>query len=259
MKNTKGIILAVLLTMMETAFAQSQITGLEVMENVYNRPTGPDVQSELTMTLTNSRGDTRIREIAQFIKEDGDDEKKIMFFLSPGDVRNTSFMTWSYGGGEDDDMWIYLPALRKTKRISSDSKSDYFMGSDFTYDDLGDRHPSEDTHRILREERVNGADCYVLESIPRDPDYLYSKTLTWVMKGEWIGMKKEFYDEEGELLKILTIHENEKINGYWVIGEMEMHNLQKDHKTLMELNNVRIGEGISDGQFTERMMERGIR
>ena len=259
MKKTKVIIIALLFTTMIIAFAQAQITGLQVMEHVYNRPTGPDTQSTLTMTLTNSRGSTRVREIRQFLKKFGDDEKKIMFFISPADVKNTSFMTWSYGNGKDDDMWIYLPALRKTKRISSDSKSDYFMGSDFTYDDLGGRHPSEDTHRILREETINGKDCYVVESVPKDSGYFYSRTITWVVKDEWIGMKREFYDDDGELLKVLTIREYEKVHGYWVIKEMEMYNEQKDHSTLMQLSNVRIGEGIKDSQFTERMMERGIR
>ena len=259
MRNTKVSIIALLLTTMVIGFAQAQISGLQVMEHVYNRPTGPDIQSELTMTLINSRGSTRVREIKQFIKKFGNDEKKIMFFMSPADVKNTSFMNWSYGNGKDDDMWIYLPALKKTKRISSDSKSNYFMGSDFTYDDLGDRHPSEDTHRILREETVNGEDCYVVESIPKDSDYFYSRTMTWVVKGEWIGMKREFYDEDGEFLKVLTVKDYEKINGYWVIKEMKMYNEQKDHSTLMQLNNVRIGEGIKDSQFTERMMERGIR
>jgi outer membrane lipoprotein-sorting protein len=168
-------------------------------------------------------------------------------------------MTWSYADDKDDDMWIYLPALKKTKRISSDSKSDYFMGSDFTYDDMGDRHPSEDTHVILREETYEGEECYVVESHSIESDYFYSKTITWVIKDEWIGLKKEFYDEDGDFLKVLTVNNYEKINGYWVITNMKMTNEQKDHTTTMELKNVRIDDGINDNQFTERMMQRGIR
>ncbi len=259
MNKIKGIIIGLLLAITGMGFVQAEITGMQIMENVFNRPTGSDIQSTLTMTLTNSRGSTRVREIEQFVEKFGDDEKKIMFFIAPADVRNTSFMSWSYGDGAADDMWIYLPALRKTKRISSESKSDYFMGSDFTYDDLGERHPSEDNHRMIGEEIINGEACYVVESLPIDADYLYSKIITWVVKDEWIGMKREFYDEDGEFLKILTINEYEKINEYWVIGEMEMYNEQKDHTTLMELDNVRIGEGIRDSVFTERMMERGVR
>ena len=145
---------------MTATLSAQEITGLKVIENVYNRSTGQDQEGDLTMSLFNSRGDKRVREIKQYLKEFGDMEKKIVFFVSPADVRNTSFMNWSYDKvAKDDDQWIYLPALKKVKRISSDSKSDYFMGSDFTYDDLGDRHPSSDTHKLLREETVDGEDC----------------------------------------------------------------------------------------------------
>jgi hypothetical protein len=142
---------------------QDKISGLQVIQNVYDRPSGNDQEGELIMTLINSRGDKRVRTIKQFIKDFGKVEKKIMFFVKPADVKNTSFMNWSYDKeGKDDDQWIYLPALKKVKRISSDSKSDYFMGSDFTYDDLGDRHPTDDNHKILKEEKLNDEDCYVL-------------------------------------------------------------------------------------------------
>ena len=259
-KKTCAIVVAILLASTTSVFAQGKITGMEIIEKVYNRPTGKDMQANLTMTLINSRGDQRVREIKQFSKDFGKMEKKIMFFISPADVRNTSFMNWSYDeAGKDDDQWIYLPALKKVKRISSDSKSDYFMGSDFTYDDLGDRHPNDDTHKLLREEKVQGEDCYVVESIPKDKDYMYSKTITWVMKDKWIGLKKEFYDEDGELLKTLAVKKYDNINGYWVILQTEMHNVQRDHTTKMELSNVKIDAGIADSKFTERMMRRGIR
>lgn len=239
--------------------AQEKPIGLEVMQKVYDRPDGNDMQSELAMTLTNSRGDQRVRKIRQFVKDMGQVEKKIMFFLSPADVRNTSFMNWSYDEiGKDDDQWIYLPALKKTKRISSDSKSDYFMGSDFTYDDLGDRHPTDDTHKILRQENLNDEACYVVESTPKNEDYMYSKTISWVIKDKWIGLK-EFYDEDGELLKILTVKSFSKIKDYWIISESEMKNVQKNHTTNMKLQDIKIDFGIESNKFTERMMKRGIK
>ena len=254
---TWGLILFIVTLSFST---RAEITGLQIIENVYNRPTGKDMQADLTMTLINSQGDQRVRKIKQFSKDYGEMEKKIMFFISPADVRNTSFMNWSYDQeGKDDDQWIYLPALKKIKRISSDSKSDYFMGSDFTYDDLGDRHPTEDTHTLLREETLDGKDCYVVESIPKEEEYMYSKTVTWVIKDIWIGLKKEFYDEDGELLKILTVKKYDQIKGYWIILQTEMHNVQEDHTTLMELSNVTLDSGIPDNKFTERMMKRGIK
>ncbi len=239
------------------ALAQNY-NGKQIIEKVYNRDTGDDQTSDLTMTLTNKNGAQRIRTIKQFKKVLGTVDKSIMFFISPSDVKNTSFMSWAYDSDQTDDQWIYLPALKKTKRISSDSKSDYFMGSDFTYDDLGDRKLEDDTHELLREETLNGVDYYVVESIPVDEDYMYSKTIVWVNTSNFIGLKKEFYDEDEDLLKILSIEDIEKISGIWVIKRSEMKNVQKNHKTSIELNNVQINSGLSESKFSERMMMRGL-
>ncbi|RLD61059.1 MAG: outer membrane lipoprotein-sorting protein [Bacteroidetes bacterium] len=256
MKKLKSILIA---TLIVAGFsASAQLTGKQIVEKAYNRPTGDDQTSNLTMTLTNKSGSQRVRKIKQFTKDFGEVEKKIMFFLSPADVKNTSFMNWSYDSDKSDDQWIYLPALKKTKRISSDSKSDYFMGSDFTYDDLGDRKLDDDTHKLLREETINGKPCYVVESVSKDEDYMYSKTVTWIRKDNFIGVKKEFYDEDEELLKILTIKKVEKISGFWIITHSEMKNVQKNHKTSMVLSNVQVNSGVSASKFTERIMMRGM-
>ena len=234
------------------------LTGKQIIDKVYNRPAGDDQTSDLAMTLTNKSGAQRVRKIKQFTMDLGDVEKSIMFFLSPADVKNTSFMNWTYDSDQSDDQWIYLPALKKTKRISSDSKSDYFMGSDFTYDDLGDRKLEDDTHQLLREETIDGKECYVVESVSKDEDYMYSKTVVWVNKSNFIGVKKEFYDEDEDLLKILTIKEVEKISDIWVIKNSEMKNVQKNHRTTIILSNIQINTGMSASKFTERMMMRGM-
>lgn len=235
-----------------------ELTGKEIIEKVYSRPEGDDREAELKMTLINTRDATREREIKQFSKDYGDEEKSIMFFTAPADVAGTSFMNWSYDDRSNDDQWIYLPSLRRVRRISSDDKSDRFMGSDFTYDDLGDRHPDDDNHKLLREETIEGKDCYVVGSTPVDPDYMYSKTITWIEKDTFIGVQKEFYDENGELLKILTVEKYENIDGFDIITHSEMHDVQRDHRTVMKLNNVRLNTGLSDSMFTERMMSRGL-
>ncbi len=259
MKTLKSIIpVLVIIAMAFTPAPQQKLTGRQIMDKAYNRPTGKDQTSVLTMTLINKSGQTRIRKIKQFYKDFGSVEKKIMFFISPADVKNTSFMNWSYDSDKADDQWIFLPALKKVKRISSDSKSDYFMGSDFTYDDLGDRKLDADVHKLLREEKINGYDCYVVESKSKDEDYMYSKTISWIRKDNFTGVKKEFYDEDGELLKILNIKKVEKISGYWIITSSEMDNVQKNHKTTIQLSNVKVNSGVSSSMFSERMMMRGI-
>ncbi|MCK4408683.1 MAG: outer membrane lipoprotein-sorting protein [Candidatus Eisenbacteria sp.] len=267
MKRT-GVIAVLILSLVAGSVPAEEPSGLELaeepsalelVESVYNRPDGEDMQSRLTMTLINSRGDKRVREIRQFMKDFGDVEKKVMFFEFPADVRNTSFMNWSYMTiGEDDDQWIYLPALKKVKRISSDSKGDYFMGSDFTYDDLGDRHPSSDTHTVLGYENVNGEPCYVVQSVPIEEEYIYGRTVSWIVADKWVVVKKDFYDEDDELLKTLTVDEYGDVDGYWVVTRSTMYHIQRDHTTTMVLDDVQLDTGIPDGRFTERMMTRGL-
>ncbi len=257
---TKIFLLAALMFMLgiltgQNAFAQ--LSGQEIMEKVYYNPSGDDVQGHLRMTLVNRQGEQRIRNLQQYTKDYGDVEKKTMFFLSPADIKGTSFMNWSYTDGSDDDQWIYLPALRRIRRISSDGKGDYFMGSDFTYDDLGERHPDEDVHTLTGEESIDGKACYVVESVPKDKDYMYSKTVTWVMKDNFLGLKREFYDNRGRHLKTLTIKDYDQINGFWTILETEMKNVQRDHTTQMIFSDIKINLGIPDRMFTERNMMLG--
>ncbi len=262
MKHVIKSILLVAFLIVEGSFSglkAQTMTGREIMDKAYNRPTPKDQISDLTMTLINKSGQERVRKLKQFIKDNGKVEKKIMFFVAPADVKNTSFMNWSYDNSDkNDDQWIYLPALKRVKRISSDDKSDYFMGSDFTYDDLGDRKLDDDTHKLLKEETLEGKACYVVESTPKEEDYMYSKTVTWVMKDNFIGLQKMFYDEDGDLLKTLHMKKYEKISGVWIIEKMEMKNVQENHKTTMFLSNIKINSGVPDSKFTQRMMMRGL-
>ena len=258
LKITSVLLAVILASGFTSQLIAQELTGREIVEKVYNLPTGDDQTSNLTMTLINKSGKERIRKIKQFTKDMGDVEKSIMFFQSPADVKNTSFMSWTYDNDKSDDQWIYLPALKKVKRISSDSKSDYFMGSDFTYDDLGDRKLDDDTHELIGSETIDGVEYYVVESTPKDEEYMYSKTKTWIRKDNFIGLKKEFYDEDEDLLKVLKIKKFELISGILIITNSEMENVQKNHRTTMVLDNVEINTSIPASKFSERMMMRGI-
>ncbi|HLW21852.1 MAG TPA: outer membrane lipoprotein-sorting protein [Sphaerochaetaceae bacterium] len=229
------------------------------MDQVYTRPSGQDMQATLHMTITNSRGSTRERSIVQFRKDDGEVEKKIMFFTSPADVRNTSFLSFSYADGRRDDQWIYLPALGRVRRIASDKTNDSFMGSDFTYEDMGARHPSEDTHTLLREENLDGWDVYVIESTPVEPNNEYVKTRNWIIKDEWIGLRKEFIGADGSVVRRLSIESYEKIDSIWVITDMTMNNLAKNTSTRISMEDVSFNNELRDAFFSERQMSRGPR
>lgn len=139
----------------------------------------------------------------------------ITFFESPPDVKGTGFLSWSYvDEDKDDDQWLYLPALRKVRRIAASNKGDSFMGSDFTYDDMGERKVEEDNHTLLKSENLKDTDCYVVESVPKKKGYIYSKKITWVYKANLIPIKVDYYDRKGRFLKTLET-EWQKVGGIW--------------------------------------------
>ena len=127
----------------------AELTGRDIMVKVDERPDGDEQRSVMKMTLINRRGKTRERSLLMYTKDYGKDSKSLMYFQSPGDVKGTGFLAWDYDyPKKDDDQWLYLPALKKSRRISSSSRNDYFMGTDFTYDDMGDRNVDEDIHEL---------------------------------------------------------------------------------------------------------------
>ncbi len=241
----------------QAAILEAQ-TAKEIALEVYNRVTPNDGESDMTMTLINSKDNKRVRILHQFLKDYGDIEKQVLFFKSPADVKNTSFLNFSYDeSGKDDDQWLYLPALKKVKRISASSKDNNFMGSDFTYEDMESRNPERDNHIILREENYNGEECFVMEMTPKEEEQ-YSKRIAWVIKDKWIPSKIDFYDEDGEHLKTLEITEYKNMDGYWIIVNQLMTNVQKNHKTEILLSDIRMNIDLGDGKFSQRAMKKGL-
>lgn len=235
----------------------SKQRGREIMVMVDERPDGFDKKAEIKMTLTNHRKRQRIREIVSFKKEYGKDSKKLMYFKKPADVKGTAFLTWDYDEIEkDDDKWLYMPALRRVRRISGSSNNDYFMGTDFTYDDMGDRNVDEDSHTFIREEKTDGIDCWVVESIPLGEDELYTKKNLWVRKDALVTIKTEYFDKNG-LMKIFRVTGLEKISGFWTVTKMEMENIVEEHKTEMEIKNTRYNENLKDSLFKVAAISKG--
>lgn len=240
-------------------FLFAQMTGAEVMNEVYNRPKGNGMTSELVMTITNSRGSVRERSIQQYQQDVNNVEKKLMFFTSPADVKDTSFMTWSYDSGQADDKWIYLPAMRRIRRIASDSNNDTFMGSDFTYEDMTLRHPDLDSHEVIREEELQGKTYLVVESKPENENQAYSFTRNWINPETYIGIRKEFFNSKGEVIRRLSVNSTEQIDGFWVITDMTMENLVKKSSTRIQMKEVTFDTGLNDAFFSERQMQRGAK
>lgn len=231
-----------------TGQAAEGITGREVAENVDTAPTPDDATNGMTMTLINSQGKTLERTL-QVWKQGR--EKSAMVFLGPDDVRGTGFLTVDREDRDTDDMWLYLPDLDMTKEIDSDQKHQSFMGSDFTYDDMGDREIDDYTWTLLGEETYEGHHVYVVEGQAKDPqDEGYTKLVSWVRDDVWKNVKTEYYDLNGELKKVQTNSDIEEIGGYWTITHLEMTNVQTDHRTVLELTDIQVNPGIPEDVFT---------
>ena len=236
----------------------TKLTGRDIMLKIEERPEGDDQRSIMKMTLINKRGKTRERSVLMYSKKYGEDGKSLMYFQSPGDVKGTGFLAWDYDDPKkDDDQWLYLPALKKSRRISGSSKNDYFMGTDFTYDDMGDRNVDEDTHKLLREEELDGYKCWVVESTPKEEDYMYSKRISWIRQDALVAAKVDFYDQKGGHLKTLTVSDVREQDGIWTSFRMEMENFQKEHKTIIEMLEVQYNIGLEDSLFRVSTLERG--
>ena len=131
------------------------------------------------------------------------------------------------------------------------------MGSDFTYEDLEKRSPERDNHRLIKHDTINGNAVWLVEAIPVQKEQ-YSKRKVWISKAKLIPLKVEFYDRDGELLKVLTVTKTSKEQGYWIIIRQVMKNVQKNHKTSISLSNVLIENGVTDSKFTQREMVKGL-
>ena len=237
----KRTILAVAIVAVFMTVATAQ-TGRDIAQKVKDRPDGDTRQSELSMKLINKRGAVRERRLVSYsidVGEEKRDRKSIMFFEYPGDVKGTGFLTWDYDEpGKDDDKWLYLPAMKKTRRISgSSARQDYFMGSDFTYDDMGSRSVDEDTHELLGEEIIDGYKCWKLESVPKDKRDIFSKKIALIRQDCLIPARVEYYDKLGRLHRRLEMSDIARVDGFWVARKMHMSNVQTGHQTILEIKN----------------------
>jgi hypothetical protein len=216
------------------------------------------------MTMINARGQKRIRKMASVTKlyDDGRTEKKLIRFLAPADVKGTGFLTYDYEH-EDDDMWIYLPSLRRTRRILSSEKSKSFMGSEFTYSDINIPTLADFQYALLREEQVDGVECWVIEANPIDEDIAeehgFSKKISHISHTDYVVRQAYYYDLEGELLKKLTSRNvtliDPELQRYRPLF-MEMENIQNGRRSILQVEKIELNRNINDRYFSARYLER---
>jgi len=256
----KIVVLMAICLLGAASLSAQQLTGRDVIQKVKDRPDGDTRYAEMELTLIKKNGATRERKVTSWAMDEGKDTKKMMFFTYPGDVKGTGFLTWDYDlPGKEDAKWLYLPAMKKTRRISgSSSKTDYFMGTDFTYDDMGSRNVDEDSHTLLREEDKDGHKCWVVESVPVDKHEIYSRKVSWIRQDCLTAAYVEYYDKLNKLHRVLTITDVRKVQDYWTIHKMEMKNVQTGHSTVIVVKNPKYDINIDKGLFTVAKLEKGL-
>ncbi len=251
----KTISFAALVAFSATCFAG--LTGKQVMEKIRDREKSKDSQGKITMTLVDKNGDQRKRSITVFNKNYGSDSKNVMYFSEPADVKGTGFLQENSEDESKEVKMIYLPALKKVRRITGSSKNESFMGSDFTYDDMGKRAVDADEHTLLKEEPCEGQKCWIVESKPKDKSHPYSKVTTWIRQDALIPIKADIYDKQGNLLKVMVAKEIRKQKGFWTAFNSTMENVQEKHKTILKVDSIDYNVGLKDDLFTVKTIEKG--
>ena len=217
---------------------------------------GDDGKARVIMELINKDGQKRLRELTILRKdyEEGGNQKYFMYFHKPVDVKDTTFMVYKYPD-KDDDRWLFLPAINLVKRIAANDKYSSFVGSDFTYEDVSGRKPEEDTHTLLRKEKLGEKNCFVIESIPKGSSE-YTKRISWIDEINFLPLKEEFYDKQNELYRQFEAVEIKDIDGIMTITKRLMRNVKTGHRTEVTFQSVEYNVGIGDDIFSERYLRR---
>jgi len=244
----------------------ADLTARQIMEHVDDRDDGDNGVSDMVMTLIDKNGNKRARKIRSYTKDKDEDKQRIMFFMMPADVKDTGFLTYDYDEySKDDDQWLYLPALGKSKRIASSDKSGSFMGSDFNYSDMTSKNLDAYDFKILNEKAVRGAKTWVIEAIPKTKEEIgetgYSKSVLFVRQDNYMVVRAVHWVDEGGRIKYMDSPKIELIDGIWVATKRTMttkKNKKKLHKTELNFYNVKFNQPIEQDVFSLRRLEKGL-
>ncbi|MCF6236532.1 MAG: outer membrane lipoprotein-sorting protein [Gammaproteobacteria bacterium] len=246
------------------------LSGEQIVEQCNYKYPGADQRTQLTIILKNKNGNEKKKVFLRLWKDyHGEDnilEKMILFTEYPADAKGAAFMRWAYDSdaGKNADQWIYLPALRKIRRVSIRDPGDAFMGSDLTYSDISLRKLDEDQHTFLRMDKRNGEEYYVVESTPKESKPLYSKRVSWFKKAEssdgCVKNRIDYYDVKGDLLKKQFI-EWQQIDKAWVWEKVDVQNVQNGHASIFTVKDVDVNVGLKDRIFKNdgRTLKRGYK
>ncbi|MFC1750704.1 outer membrane lipoprotein-sorting protein [Pseudomonadota bacterium] len=209
-----------------------------------------DFSVEMKMVLRNRQGQESIRYTRlSNLEVDGDGDKSLSIFDEPADVKGTAMLTYTHKS-ETDEQWLYLPALKRVKRIASRNKSGPYMGSEFAYEDITSQEVEKYTYKYLRDETLDGMDCFVVERDPVDKYSGYTRQVLWIDKDKYRPRKIDFYDRKNSLLKTLYQRDYQKfLEDHWRPGEMYMENHQNGKTTTIYWSNYKFQTGLTEKDF----------
>ena len=244
----------------KTATLTAEERGLAIAVEADKRDLGwQDSTADMMMVLQNKQGEISERRIRIKSKETGgtdNGDKSLTVFDSPKDIKGTAFLSYSHIV-TPDDQWLYLPALKRVKRISSSNKSGPFMGSEFAFEDLSSFEVGKYTYKYLRDETINGQKTFVIEYYPTYKHSGYKRLISWIDQAEYRVLKTEFFDRKGELLKTLAYNEYHHYLGqYWRSHRMSMVNHQSEKTTELIWSNYQFKVGLDDSSFNRNGLKR---
>ena len=211
--------------------------------------------SQMEMVLINAHGDETTRKMdSKVLEQSNDGDRSIITFLSPADVKGTKMLTWTHKK-ENDDQWLYLPSLKRVKRISSRNKSGAFMGSEFAYEDLGSQEVEKYTYKWLRDEKIDGRPSWVMERVPTDKRSGYSKQVYWVDQEYRQATKIDFFDRKGEILKTFTFEGYTQYGKYWRPTKIEAVNHQTKKRSRLTWQGRKLGTAPPKDAFSKDALE----
>ena len=258
MPDLKRSLLLLLLLWPGFAVAEDPaVKGLEIAQAADAYDQGfTDFTANMVMTLKNKSGATSTRLIRiRTLEVEGDGDKSLSIFDEPADVKGTAMLTYTHGL-KPDDQWLYLPALKRVKRISSRNKSGPFMGSEFAFEDLGSQEVEKYSYQYLREEACGEWTCHVLERVPAYEHSGYTRQVVWLDVEAYRMVRTEFYDRKKSLLKTLTADDYQQyLDHHWRPGRMYMENHQSGKSTLLEWTDYQFKTGLTDRDFRSQKLK----
>ncbi len=232
--------------------------GLEIARQADHLDRGwQDQVASIEMVLRNKNGEETVRENRmRTLETQGDGDKSMIIFDSPADVKGTAFLSHTHAVTADDQ-WLFLPALKRVKRVSSANKSGPFMGSEFAYEDISSQELDKYRYKYLRDEAVNGADSYVIERYPQYENSGYTRQVVWIDQKMYQPVQIQYYDRKNTLLKTLTYHDYQQYLGkYWRPGRMEMQNHQTGKSTTLSWQEYKFQNGLASRDFDQNSLRR---